>query len=224
MLATNNWERPIYWAITVGTSKYMNLQDYFQLEGFAYRFVPIKAENQPDRLQFGSVNTDAMYENLMNKFKWGNMDDPKVYIDENNLRMMTNMRNNFNRLAGALFDEGKNSKAIEVLDRCMKLVPANRAPYEYFALDMAETYLKAGAKEKGESILKDALKAFNDDLSYFASMGRKFYSGGDVNEEIQRTLFFLQKLERAASNSGNTALAKEVVDTYNTHAAKFGFN
>jgi tetratricopeptide (TPR) repeat protein len=173
---------------------------------------------------FGSVNTEAMYDNLMNKFKWGNMNDPKVYIDENNMRMMTNMRNNFNRLAGALVDEGKNAKAIEVLDRGIQLTPSTLVPFEYFGLDMAETYYRAGAKEKGEKILNTALNTFNDDLGYYASLGRKYYSAGDVNDEIQRSLFFLQKLERAARNGGNTELAKKVLDVYTTHATKFGYN
>lgn len=109
MLATNNWERPIYWAITVGRNKYLNLQEYFQVEGFAYRFVPISGVDNPERLAFGTVATDIMYDNMMNKFKYGNMNDPKVYIDENNSRMMTNIRNSFNRLATGLIEEEKRT-------------------------------------------------------------------------------------------------------------------
>src|SRR5665648_229301 len=87
MIANNNWERPIYFAITIGRDKYMNLQDYFQLEGLAYRLVPIKTTS--DGINMGSVNSKLMYKNVMDNFKWGNMNDPKVYIDENNSRMMT---------------------------------------------------------------------------------------------------------------------------------------
>ena len=97
MIANNNWKRPIYWAITVGRDKYLNLQDYFQAEGFAYRLVPIKTPASSG--QVGRIRTDVMYDNIINKFKWGNMNDPKVYLDENNVRMSMNVRNSFVRLA-----------------------------------------------------------------------------------------------------------------------------
>ena len=61
LIANNNWERPIYWAITVGRDKYLNLSDYFQTEGFAYRLVPIKTPSSPQQLQFGRVETSLMY-------------------------------------------------------------------------------------------------------------------------------------------------------------------
>ena len=74
MIATNNWERPIYFAITVGRDKYMNLQDYFQLEGLAYKLVPIKTVSDDEGgINIGKVNEKLMYSNVMEKFKWGNM-------------------------------------------------------------------------------------------------------------------------------------------------------
>ena len=110
-------------------------REYFQVEGFAYRFVPISGVDNPERLAFGTVATDIMYDNMMNKFKYGNMNDPKVYIDENNSRMMTNIRNSFNRLATGLIEEGKKDSAIAVIDRCFELIPGSIVPYEYFTLE-----------------------------------------------------------------------------------------
>ncbi|MEO8733167.1 MAG: DUF2723 domain-containing protein, partial [Flavobacteriales bacterium] len=92
MLANNDWKRPMYFAVTTGPDSYLNLQDYFRLEGLTYRIVPVKsASHNPN--SFGSVNTDVMLDNVMNKFKWGGMDYAKgVYLDENVLRMTTNLR------------------------------------------------------------------------------------------------------------------------------------
>jgi len=222
LLATNNWERPVYWAITVGRNKYLNLQDYFQVEGFAYRFVPIKTTSSPQQLQFGSVETELMYENLMNKFAWGNMNDPDIYLDENNMRMMTNIRNSFNRLASALIEEGKNDKAIEVLDRCFELVPIDLVPPEYFTMELADSYFKAGANEKGKTILEQAFEIFNDELGYYFSLDLKFVQTKSVNEEIQRGLFYLQRMERAARNSGDDEFAKKISDAFQNHINKFG--
>jgi len=196
LLATNNWERPIYWAITVGRSKYLNLSDYFQMEGFAYRLVPIKTESSPQQLQFGRVATDIMYDNLMNKFKWGRMNEPDVYIDENNARMMTNIRNTFNRLASALIEENKNDSAVAVIDRCVELIPNNVVPYEYYAVLLAENYIKAGAKDKGINMVESAYANFDNELSYYFSLDARYLATAGVSDEIQRNMFYLQRLEK----------------------------
>ncbi len=221
MLATNNWERPIYWAITVGRNKYMNLQDYFRVEGFGYRLVPVKGENRSDRFLHGTVETDIMYDNLLNKFEYGNMNDPDIYIDENNMRMMTNIRNSFNRLAEALIIEGKKDSAIAVIDRCFELVPDKIVPYEYFALELANNYYKAGAGEKGNKIIDDAFNRYNDELGYFLSLDRKFLRTQSVNEEIQRNLFYLQSMERTVRNNGNTELASKIGESMKLHLEKY---
>lgn len=213
LLATNNWERPIYWAITVGRSKYLNLNDYFQVEGFAYRLVPIKSESNPQQLQFGRVETSVMYDNLMNNFKWGRMNAGDVYIDENNARMMTNIRNSFNRLAGALIKENKMDSAIAVIDRCNELIPHELIPYEYFAIELATNYLKAGATEKGIAMLEKAFANTNDELGYYFSLGMKHFMTGGINEEIQRSLFYMQKAEQAARLGGSKELSDKIRET-----------
>jgi len=222
LLATNNWERPIYWAITVGRNKYLNLQDYFQVEGFAYRFVPIKTTSSPQELKLGRVETDLMYDNLMNNFKWGDMNNPDIYLDENNMRMMTNIRNSFNRLASALIDEGKKEKAIEVLDRCFELVPIELVAPEYFTMELAESYYNAGANEKGKEILEEAFEIFDYDLGYYFSLDMKFIQTKSINEEIQRGLFYLQRMERAARASGDDEFVKKISEAFQSHLAKFG--
>uniref|UniRef100_UPI003217160B DUF2723 domain-containing protein n=1 Tax=uncultured Draconibacterium sp. TaxID=1573823 RepID=UPI003217160B len=217
LLATNNWERPIYWAITVGRGKYMNLQDYFQVEGFAYRFVPIKTKSLPQQLQFGRVDTKLMYNNLMNKFKWGGMNNPDIYLDETNTRMMTNIRNSFNRLASALIAEGKKDSAIAVVDHCNELIPNEIIPYEYFALNLAENYFKAGATDKGVEMLNEAFTDFNDELNYYFALDTKHRFTKGVQEEIQRNMFYMQNMERIARTSGQTELAKKIGETLQAH-------
>ncbi len=221
LLATNNWERPVYWAITVGRNKYLNLENYFQVEGFAYRFVPIKGSGNPDRLEFGTVASDIMFNNLMNKFKWGGMNNPDVYIDENNMRMMTNITNSFSRLASTLNAEGKKDSAIAVVDRCLELIPASIVPPGYFTIELANNYFKAGAVEKGKQVLENTFASFNDDLSYYFSLDRKFLNSKVVNEEIQRTIFYLQHIERSASAYNQPEFAKKVTEAMQNYFTKF---
>jgi tetratricopeptide (TPR) repeat protein len=221
LLATNNWERPIYWAITVGSNKYINLQDYFQLEGFAYRFVPIKRQSNPQTLSFGSVASDIMYDNIMNNFEYGNMNDPGIYVDENNARMMTNIRNSFNRLARTLIEEGKIDSAIAVIDRCNELVPNEIIQYEFFALELAESYYAAGATDKGKTMIQKAFDAYNDELGYLFSLKKKHVNTQSAIEEIQRNIFYLQKMEQAVRLAGDVEFSKTISDTIQSYYNRY---
>jgi hypothetical protein len=222
LLANNHWERPIYFAITIGPNKFLNLEKYFQLEGFAYRLVPIRNDKEgDDRINFGRVASDIMYNNLFNNFKWGNMNNPKVYIDENNSRMMTNIRNNFNRLAGTLVEENKKDQAVTVLEKGFALVPPSVVDYEYFSLEMLSTFYETGAKEKASKVAEGAYKSFNEILAYMVSLPPDYRASGDVNEEIQRTMFYLQKLGSICNSFGDKALAEKSEKTLQEYLGRY---
>jgi tetratricopeptide (TPR) repeat protein len=198
-----------------------------------------------ERINFGNVAADIMYNNLMNEFEWGNMNDPKVYIDENNARMMTNIRNNFNRLAQQLVDEAisvesltsdqvelpvlepriidedKIEKAIKVIERGFELVPTRVVPYEFFSLDMINTLYQAGATEKAREKANEAFNSFEDMLGYLFSLSPRFRNSGDVNDEMQKNLFYLQKLERIATAAGDEETAKKAGDTLEEYYNRF---
>lgn len=217
MIAHSNWERPLYFAITVGRDKYLGLQDYFQLEGFAYRFTPVKTKS--DGIYFGSVNTNKMYDLMMNKFKWGNMNDPKVYIDENNQRMMMNIRNNFNRLAGSLVAEKKNDLAVKVLDRNLELIPHSIVPYNYFSQEIAGTYLAAGAKDKGKEMLTEIFDAYEKELNYYLSLKPSLMIS--VDEEIQRILYFMREMSMIAMQYGETEMSKGMTEKFSKYLKQY---
>jgi hypothetical protein len=190
LLNNFNWDRPVYFAITVGED-FMGLQDYFQLEGMAYRFVPFKAKSH-DR-QPGEINSDIMYDNFMNKFAWGNMNDPKVYLDETNMRMTFNFRNSFVRLASKLMMEKKNDKAIQVLDKAEELMPDAKVPYNYFSLLIADLYLDLGEVQKAENILSRLEERMTEEGDYLARF--KGASAKSVEEETRRTAIILQSTQ-----------------------------
>jgi len=218
MIANNNWERPIYFAITIGRDKYMNLQDYFQHEGFADRLVPIKTPSDGG-INFGRVNTRLMYKNVMENFKWGNMNDPKVYIDENNARMMMNIRSTFNRLAEALVAEGQNEKAIKVLDRCVELIPHKIVPYNYFSMLMAETYFKAGQPEKGKDIVNTIMTDYKEQLDYFFKLDKPKRSS--VDDDIQRCLYFMREITMICTRNKQPELLKDVSTSFNSYLERY---
>lgn len=206
ILAHFNWDRPIYFAITTGNDAYMGLENYFSLEGLVYKLVPVKTIN-PDG-STGRVNTAVMYDNMMNKFQWGNLTGEGVYLDETNLRMCMNFRNNFARLAFSLLEEGKKDSALSVLDRCMEVLPESAVPYNYFVLPVAEAYYAAGAVDKANAIMNRLVDIYESELEYYYSLDTK--RGEYVNFDKQQALYILQRIMQVAAEQKQSALSTRV--------------
>ena len=232
MIANNNWKRPIYFAITVGREKYLNLQDYFQVEGFAYRLVPIKTPCTSG--QIGGIRTDVMYNNIINKFKWGNMNDPKVYLDENNIRMSMNVRNSFVRLADGLLDQEKRDSAIAVLDCCNELVPNSKVSYNFANLLMVESYYRAAhnlaknttldslslevntfpaVTKKANEVAKVMARNCEEELKYYFTLEPRFRVS--LQKELQRSFYIMRELSNVSAHYGEKALSDDIAKRLN---------
>lgn len=221
LIASNDWKRPIYFAITVGSDSYLKLEPFFQLEGLAYRLVPIRERSRDG--QMGRIASDIMYDNLMNKFKWGNISDTTIYLDENNLRMTMNIRNNFARLADQLLYEGKKDSAIAVLDRCMEIMPNNAVQYNVFILGIAEAYYKAGKAETANNIVKELVSITEEELNYYMSLPEKF-KGATIDSETRRGLSIMQELVRFTNQYGQTELQTELEAKFESLATTYSQN
>lgn len=151
MLARNDWKRPIYMSVTLGTENYAGLQDYFCLEGLAYRLTPFK-------LGQGRIDTDKMYTNLMTRFKYGNVAMPGIFLDETNLRMAQTHRRMFSILIERLLNEGKKDKALAALRMCEKVLPEATVPYEYSDVDLAMLWFRAGDKANAARVAKEVAR------------------------------------------------------------------
>ncbi|MFH0866934.1 MAG: DUF2723 domain-containing protein [Bacteroidota bacterium] len=213
LLANNNWKRPVYFASTSGPSTYLGLNNYLQLEGLAYRLVPVK--NKSSSGEIGCVNTDLMYDNMMNKFRWGNINDTSLYFDETVLGMAMSLRLSFTRLANALSEEGKKDSAITVLDKCQELFPEKNVPYNYYEFLVAESYYKAGATEKANSIMKHMTDNYEENLKYYFSF--KGSKATTVDYHKQQALGIIQKIGMTALEYKQDELAtraKEIFEMY----------
>ena len=219
LLATNNWERPVYFAITVGDDSYLGLQDYFQLEGLAYRLIPVKSPNMGRGDDFGRVNTQLMYDNMMNKFKWGGVDKRDLYMDENNIRMTMNLRSNFERLAMNLIREGKKDLAIKAVDKCFAMMPPNNVPYNFFAIQLSEAYYRAGEFAKPDKIMTDYALILQKELDWYFAQKPAVYK--DYDGEVQRTMSLLKYLMDVAERNKRAALIKQLEPKFKELEFKF---
>lgn len=172
LLNNMDWNRPVYFAVTTGGEAYMGLERYFQLEGLAYRLTPILHKTSPNPNLEGGVASDIMYNNMMNRFQWGNMDTKDIYMDENNRRMTSNLRLQFSHLAEKLIEEGKKDKALEVLDRCMTVMPEKNVPYDQPQImwTLSDLYYEAGDSLKGLELAKRMFELNRQEIEYFKSL------------------------------------------------------
>jgi tetratricopeptide (TPR) repeat protein len=170
LIAANNWERPIYIDHSLIHVNSIFFKEYLQFEGLAYRFVPIKTTRAGTL--YGHVNTDILYDNVMNKFVWGNVNDPDIFLDEYNKKSINiiQARYMFARLAEALNAEGKHDKAIEVLDKLFEIFPNEKIPLTFDSFPAAEQYFIAGAGEKGAALTRILANNSFAMLEYYLSL------------------------------------------------------
>lgn len=166
-MAGNNWQRPLYYSVTVPASTYIGLEPYYVLEGMAYRVTPITID-QPGQGETGMVDTRVMYENMMNRFRWGNAEKKGVYLDENNRRMFDVFRRQFARLAKALAAEGDTVRAVAAAEKGLSIVPPEKMPYDYFSGDLGEALAMAGDFVQAEKLFGEIMENSVETLNFIA--------------------------------------------------------
>ena len=200
IIANNNWKRPIYYSTTLVNSSYLNLKEYFELEGLAYRFLPVKHEGA----QQGAVNTAVMYNNMMHKFKFTGLADPGNYYDENYKRFPLNARNCFYRLASELYNQRDTVKAKEVIDYCMKVMPDTAIAYDPYSPQFIPLMMRLGEKPQALKMAGVIGRRTEEELSYYSKHDPRQHT--DV---ITNDLFQLQQLAFAFQSEGDKAMAEK---------------
>lgn len=168
ILANFNWQRPLYFSKTVGAENYFNMQNNMFLEGLSFNLKPMESNSKTDIE--GQVNSDKMYENLMQKYIWGNCNNPDIYIDENIRNMVVNYRSMFAILAETLINENKINKAKAVLQKCEMLFPDAIYPYDYFMISIGNSYARIGNFGKAKQVHTTVMNHIHDNLLYYMSI------------------------------------------------------
>ena len=212
MLAHFNWDRPIYF-VSPASDVDLGLQEYLQLDGFAYRLVPIRTKAE-DITSIGRIDTDTLYNRYMNKFTWGGLDNPKAFIDYNNVRTISviRLRNNFSRLADALSSQGKFDKAQAVMNRCLELTPNDRIPYDGYTILNITSLYRAKANDKANKVLSEYVKITSDNIWYMLNLPQQQKAAEE--NEMRYNVYLCTQMFSIARSFGQNDLADKLETSF----------
>ena len=194
MLAQCNWTRPLYVALTVSEENYMNLGDNFVQEGLVNRITPFTT-NKPGAKNF---DTEKAYHNIMTRFKFGNLKQKGLYIDETTMRMCYTHRRLLGQTALQLIAEGKKQKAINILKKADVEIPTYNVPLDYLngGIDMARGWLMTGQKAKGKEYVEAIWKNASQYLNYYLSLPNNLFL--QAEHDCIRQIMIMQSICEAA--------------------------
>ena len=200
MIAQCNWTRPIYVATTVGSDNYMNLGEHFVQEGLANRITPFRTHYTNERGDLVPMegtkqfDTEKTYDNMMNKYKYGGIDKPGIYLDETVMRMCYTHRRLMSMLATNLLDEGKTDKVKAILAKAEKEIPAYNVPHDYQSgsLDLARAYAGTDQNKKAQELIDQLWKKSSQYIQWYCSLdGTRFASS---QRECMINLYIMNQL------------------------------
>ncbi len=218
LIASNNWERPIYFANPSSSSKVFNVDKYCHMEGVVYKFMPVIA---PEYYRgMGGVYAKGSYDLLVNKARWGNLNHPDVTVDRESFRNSSIAKQSYMRLAQALINEGKKDLAIIALDKSLEFFPAKKFPYDYFMLPWIDIYYEAGDPAKAMDVMEKLADRYLDDLRYYTSLDGKFVKYYNTN--MQEAMAVIQRLSEIAGKHSLNDFQKRMDDALSANMRFFG--
>ncbi len=204
IIAQCNWTRPVYVATTVGSDNYMNLGDNFVKEGMANRITPFTTNARGVK----DFDTERTYHNIMERFKFGNIKKEGLYIDETNMRSCHTLRQLMSELALELINEGKNDKALKVLQKSETEIPEYNVPITYIngGVNMAKAYAKLGQKAKAKYYLQKAWTYSSQYMRWYLSLDNNWF--GQSQNDCMREIYIMQMIQDEASKVDKNLAAK----------------
>ena len=207
-LAKNKFKRPIYFAQPSSVSDAVDVDKYCYQEGFVYRFMPVKPDEEDYIKGVGSVNSQSSYDILMNKCKWGNLNQPGVYVDRESSRNTMIPKQNFARLARTLTLEGKKDSAVKVCDYVQQIFPDNKVHFDYYMIQFVDVYYKAGAFEKGNKLASKLMHIYQQNADYYLSLNPEFRS--NYEEDLSEAFGFFNTMKQIAEQYNQKDISQRI--------------
>lgn len=226
IIANNIDKRPIYFHQFLGEEDFCGLESYFRNDGIVYRLIPVKDDGLNHGVaEKGSVNTSIMYNNLMNKYCWGTVNNGKTYIDPVFARNVSWYRDSYNVLAKALLNEGKVKDCENVLDKMERELPVSNTGIglsQFTRVDTSSLYYNCKALKKANAIVEDTSTYITKELDYLYAVLPK--DSKSVSSEVQTGLYILQLLAEESRKNGQATLSNKIETTLGEFIQKFGLN
>lgn len=220
IVANNDWKRPIYFSGgSFDAKEYIWMKDYLQLDGMAYKLVPIKTPvDSRNPFEMGRVNTEVMYKNVK-KWDWGNSESPDIYHDPETRKNSITYRSNLARLMETQIKEGKLEEAKDVIDLAVNKMPVDYFGYYIFVEPFADGYYKVGEKEKGRALLQKIIKKYQESLSYYSSLGLEdqYASAEDIISDIE----YYSRLVDVFIENRDELVVEDAVTEFNSYVKLF---
>ena len=216
IVENNTWDRPIYFASTCSNDSYIGMDDYLQMQGLASQLVPTKGKWMAN-LDVATTQKDLFDENpsfsktYKPGFKFRGLNNPKIFFDDDESRMVQNYRNTYIRLAyHYLNDEKNNALCIKTLDIMQEKMPTDVVPMDYrFLYDVGNLYYSAGAIKQYKTLAIEIEKAALQHLNESVSNIQSPYNSFSILErtylnlkEYDKAIGILQKLQEMLPNAG----------------------
>lgn len=211
IIGSNLWDRPIYFAVTCRPEKLFGLDDYMQLEGLGIRIVPVKTASDPTygMIGKGRVNTEAMYKNVMEKFRWGNFDTKELFVDRSYAPSVQSIQLAIRRAAFTLLRENKREEALAMIDQYFKSFPHKNFPYDYRTMYMLAVYFQADAYDKAKPHLEILAKQTQQYMAYYASVPGTILDSSYRNE-FDATYQTMQNILTEARRAKDESFVQEL--------------
>ncbi len=211
IIASNLWERPIYFAVTTRQSKLFGLDDYMQLEGLALRIMPVKSESDPvyGIIGSGRVAPEIVYENVMNKFRWGNFDKKRLYVDHSYAPSIQSHQLAIRRAAFAFLKQGERDKAIELVNKYFEAFPHMNFRYDYRTMYMLAVLFQADAYEEAKPHMEILAQETTEYLAFYDSIDPSIIESS-FRTDYALAYQTMEDLIREVEKAGDTAFLEEL--------------
>ncbi|WP_088340447.1 glycosyltransferase family 117 protein [Robiginitalea sediminis] len=218
ILANNDWKRPIYFSGgSFDRAEYIWMKEYLQLDGMAYKLVPIRTENR-NGFELGRIDTDLMYDVVMG-LEWGNSGSPDIYHDPQTRSQGLSMRANLARLVEALIAENEIDRAREIIDLAMTQMPVEFYDFYTFVEPFADGYYKVGETDKARALYRKLKGIYLDRLDYYAGM--PLDEQYDRAEEILDNLEAFKRLTDILIANKDETLVETETEVFNAQFDRF---
>ena len=222
ILANNDWKRPIYFTGgSYADAEYLWMKEYLQLEGLVYKLVPIKTPLNPiNPYLMGRIDADRMYA-IVQQWEWGNGNSPDIYHDPETRKNSISYRSNMARLAEVLIDEGKTTKAKEIMDLALDKMPVDFFGYYSLLTPFIDGYYRIGEREKARALFEQVRTKHQSQLNYFNSLelDLQYETGEEILTEIER----YRALVEAVLNNNDDEKSGDYIEAFISSSRPFSF-